>query len=61
LVQSGTPDLQSGLKMVFLIGAVTMMSALLMVLTIPEISMDAEAPEKSETSMPAIPVESSVP
>lgn len=47
LVQSSAPDLESGLKMVFLIGAVAMTIALLMILTIPEISMDGEVLEKS--------------
>ena len=42
LAQSSAPDLESGLKMVFLMGAVTMMISLFMIITIPEISMDTE-------------------
>jgi hypothetical protein len=57
LAQNNSPDLESGLKMVFLIGAVAMVVALLMILTIPEISMEAESPENSEPAMPAISVE----
>lgn len=60
LVQSSASDLESGLKSVFLIGAVAMTIALLMILTIPEISMDGGAPEKSDSSMPAIPAETSI-
>lgn len=60
LVQSNASDLESGLKMVFLIGAVAMTVALLMILTIPEISMGAESPKISEPAMPAISVESSI-
>ena len=57
LVQSSAPDLESGLKLVFLIGAVAMTVALLLILTIAEISMGAsEAPEKSELLKPT-PVE----
>ena len=46
LAQNSAPDLESGLKMVFLVGAVTMVISLLMIITIPEISMDDEMPEK---------------
>jgi MFS family permease len=60
LVQSSARDLESGLKMVFLIGAVAMTIALLMILTIPEISLEVEAPENSEPAMPAISVETSI-
>jgi MFS family permease len=60
LAQNSAPDLESGLKLIFLLGAVAMMIALLMILTIPEISMDSEAPEKSEPLIPTISVESSV-
>jgi MFS family permease len=42
LAQNSTPDLESGLKLVFLVGAVAMLIALLLIITIPEISMDEE-------------------
>lgn len=41
----------------FLIGAVAMTIALLMTITIPEISMETEIAEKNETSIPAVPIE----
>lgn len=57
LVQSGASNLESGLKSVFLIGAVAMTVGLLMILTIPEISMEAgDAREKSEL-LETVPVE----
>ncbi len=46
LAQNSVPDLEGGLKLVFLVGAVTMVVSLLMVLTIPEVSMDAEVPDQ---------------
>jgi MFS family permease len=45
LAQNSVPDLEGGLKLVFLVGAVGMVVSLLMVITIPEVSMDAEAPD----------------
>jgi len=42
LAQNSAPDLESGLKLVFLVGAVSMMISLLLVVTIPEISMETE-------------------
>lgn len=42
LVQNSAPDLESGLKLTFLAGALTMVIALLLILTIPEISMEVE-------------------
>jgi MFS family permease len=42
LVQSRAQDLESGLKLVFLIGALAMTLASLMILTIPEISMEVD-------------------
>ncbi len=42
LAQNSTPDLEAGLKLVFLVGAVTMAISLLMISTIPEVSMDVE-------------------
>jgi MFS family permease len=56
LVQNNAPDLESGLKLVFLVGAITTFVSLLMILTIPEIALDAEIPEKSEP-LKALPVE----
>ena len=41
LVQNSTPDLGSGLKLVFLVSAVAMLIALLLIITIPEVSMDS--------------------
>ena len=43
LAQSSAPDLESGLKLVFLMGAITMAVALLLILTIPEISLETES------------------
>ncbi len=40
--QSSTPDLEGGLKLVFLVGAVAMLVSLLMVITIPEIALGTE-------------------
>jgi len=42
--------LEAGLKTIFLIGAVTMLVAFLLVVTIPEISMDVEVKDKRETT-----------
>ncbi len=56
LVLNNAPNLESGLKLVFLVGALTMSAALLMILTIPEISMDTEVPEKGEC-LKTLPVE----
>ena len=42
LAQSSVPDLESGLKLVFLVGAVAMLVSLLMVITIPEIALGTE-------------------
>ena len=40
LAQNSVPDLEGGLKLVFLVGAITMVVALILVITIPEVSMD---------------------
>ncbi|MBI9050107.1 MAG: MFS transporter [Anaerolineaceae bacterium] len=40
LAQNSASDLESGLKLIFLVGAITMTIALLLITTIPEISMD---------------------
>lgn len=56
LLLNNAPSLESGLKLVFLAGALTMLVALLMILTIPEISMEAEASEENKP-IKVIPVE----
>jgi len=45
IAQNTARDLESGLKTVFLVGAVAMVVSLLLITTIPEVSMDAEVPE----------------
>ena len=60
LVQSNAPNLESGLKTVFLIGGVAMTIAFLMILTIPEISMRSEAPQARLPSLPDGSVEPSI-
>ena len=57
-VQSSAPDLESGLKLVFLVSAIALAIALLLILTIPEISLDAGIDE-SELSKSAVPMETS--
>ncbi|MCB8983590.1 MAG: MFS transporter [Ardenticatenaceae bacterium] len=47
LAQSRAPDLEGGLKLVFLVGAVTMTISTLLITTIPEISVGDEAPDKA--------------
>lgn len=42
LAQSQAADLESGLKLVFLVGALTMLAALALILTIPEVSMESD-------------------
>jgi len=39
-VQNSAPDLESGLKLVFLVGAIAAAVALLLIVTIPEISLE---------------------
>lgn len=46
LVQNSASNLESGLRMVFFVGAVALSIALLLILTIPVISLDQEQPEK---------------
>jgi len=58
--QSSAPDLESGLKLVFLVSAIALATALLLILTIPEISLDAEAIEKDELSKSAVSIETSL-
>jgi hypothetical protein len=47
VVQAIRASLQSGLSIVFLIGAGTMLLSFLLILAIPEISMDVEVKDKS--------------
>jgi MFS family permease len=42
--------LRSGLRTVFLIGAITMLAAFLVIITIPEVSMDAEVQDKKSAT-----------
>jgi MFS family permease len=46
LAQNTAPDLESSLKAIFLVGAVAMVVSLLLISTIPEVSMDMETPDK---------------
>ncbi len=48
LVQNSAPDTESGLKLVFLVGAIAMLISFLMITTIPQLSLDGEPSEKSE-------------
>lgn len=48
LAQSSMASLEAGLKLVFLVGAVTMVVSLIMVITIPEVSMDMEVPDEKK-------------
>ena len=52
--QSTAPDLESGLKLVFLVSAIALATALLLIMTIPEIALDAGATEESELSKSAV-------
>lgn len=47
LAQNSAADLEGGLKLVFLVGAVAMTIAFLLILTIPEVSIDAEVIDKA--------------
>jgi len=46
LVLNSAPDLESGLKLVFLAGALALLISFLMILTIPEISVEVEISEE---------------
>ena len=46
LAQNSAADLEAGLKLIYLIGALGMAVSLLMVITIPEVSIDAEVEDK---------------
>lgn len=45
IAQNTAPDLESGLKRIFLVGAVAMLVSLLLLITIPEVSVDAQVPD----------------
>jgi MFS family permease len=45
-VQAIRSALQSGLRMLFLVGSIALLAAFLFILTIPEVSMDAEVQDK---------------
>ncbi|MCB8940385.1 MAG: MFS transporter [Ardenticatenaceae bacterium] len=47
LAQNSASNLEGGLKLVFLVGAVAMTVAFLLILTIPEVSIDAEVVDKT--------------
>jgi hypothetical protein len=51
-VQAIRGSLEASLKTVFLIGAVTMLGAFILIVTIPEVSMDAEVRDKRATGNP---------
>lgn len=55
--QSSAPNLEGGLKLVFLVSAIALAAALLLILTIPEISLDAEIVEESEQNKSAVSME----
>jgi len=57
LLQRSAPTLESGLKLVFLAGALALLAGLFIILTIPQISMEGEAAEASEP-LSAVPAES---
>lgn len=46
LAQNSVADLEAGLKLVFLVGAIGMIVSLVLVLTIPEVSMDDEVADQ---------------
>jgi MFS family permease len=48
LAQNSAADLEAGLKLIFFVGAIGMAVSLLMVLTIPEVSMDSEVADKKK-------------
>ena len=52
--QNSAPDLESGLKLVFLVSAIALGIAFLLILTIPEISLDAKTIDESETGRAAV-------
>ncbi|MCA9920403.1 MAG: MFS transporter, partial [Anaerolineales bacterium] len=57
LAQSSAPDLESGLKLVFLMGAVALAISSLLITTIPQISVDDEVPDKAAPSRLPFPMD----
>jgi MFS family permease len=53
-------SLQAGLRIIFLIGAVTMLMAFLLILTVPEISLDAAVQDKKAPEKAAVAEEAAV-
>lgn len=45
-IQAIRTSMEAGLRSVFWVGAITMLLSFLLISTIPEISMDTEAPDK---------------
>ena len=58
--QNSDPTLEGGLKLVFLASAIALGLALLLILTIPEISLDTEEGNESGSSSPAVVIETSL-
>ncbi len=58
--QSSANDLESGLKLVFLASAIALGIALLLILTIPEISLDTEESNESEPIISTVEIETSL-
>lgn len=48
-IQAIRSALQSGLRILFLVGSVALLAAFLFILTIPEVSMDVEVRDKNAT------------
>ncbi len=57
LAQNSAPDLESGLRLVFLMGAAAMALASLLITTIPQISVDEEVPDKAAPSRLPFPMD----
>lgn len=57
LAQNSAPNLESGLQLVFLTGAIAMTIASLLIMTIPQISVDDEAPDKATPSRLPFPLD----
>ena len=58
--QNSAPDLESGLKLVFMVSAIALGMALLLILTIPEIPLDSEVMDEGESNNSAVAVETSL-
>jgi MFS family permease len=58
--QSSAPDLEGGLKLVFLVGTIALAIALVLILTIAEISLDVKTVEESEQNKSAVSIETSL-